>query len=146
MRRERWHPWRTAAALGLDVYVQRLPDDAMGWWDPDGATVYIDSRCTQAERRSTLAHELVHAERGDEPCATGWHEHKQERAVDAEAARRLIPLGDLVDALLWSRDEHELAWELWVDVAMVRARLQSLTPNEVQDIEERLEAAERGAA
>ena len=97
------------------------------------------------ERRSTLAHELIHAERGDESCCSSWHEGKQERAVDELAARALISLDRLAEALRWSLDEHELAEDLWVDVATVRTRLDRLSPTEKDYIEGRLWAAERGA-
>ncbi len=62
------------------------------------------------------------------------------------AARRLIPHEALIDALRWSLDEHELAEELWVDVATVLARLAGLTEQEKADIDKRLWAQEWGAA
>ena len=47
-----------------------------------------------------------------------------------EAARRLIPLDDLARALQWSAYLPEVAEELGVDVATLRARLCGLTPEE----------------
>lgn len=118
-----------------------------GWWDPDRRTIWVDPGLSQAERRSTIAHELVHAERGDESCAavSDWHEQKQERAVDQEAARRLITLEQLVDALLWTRDLGELAEELWVDVETLRTRLAHLHPAEKHYVRRRLAAVEHTA-
>lgn len=95
---------------------------------------------------ATAMHEAIHAERGDTPCATPWHEAKQELAVDIEAARRLIPIESLVDGLLWSTWEPELADVLDVDVETVRCRLKHLTEAETADIERRFAAKEEGAA
>jgi hypothetical protein len=65
--------------------------------------------------------------------------------VDDAAARRLITDEQLVDALLWARDERELADELWVDVQTVRARLTGLNEREKNAIEARI-AEREGAA
>jgi hypothetical protein len=62
--------------------------------------------------------------------------------VRAAAAKRLIPFEALVDAMVWSGDDHELADELWVDVATVRDRLASLTRRECEEITRRMERAE----
>src|SRR5687768_6775491 len=105
------HPWRAIASLtGVEVIVTRLDGDRWGYYDADENRIYIDSRLRQGERRSTLVHETVHVERGDAhiPCATDWHDRKQERAVDVEAARRLVPLAPLADALAWTTDEWEI--------------------------------------
>jgi Zn-dependent peptidase ImmA (M78 family) len=118
----------------------------MGAWDPDTGTIWIAHGLSQAERRSTVTHESVHAERGDEACCTEWHESKQERLVNEAAARRLIPTAKLVDALLWTLDESELAEDLWVDLDTVRTRLATLTAAEKADIDLRLRAAERNIA
>lgn len=117
--------------------------DEAGRYYHEHRTIALASDLTQAQRRSTLAHELVHAERGDVACCSGWHEGKQERRVERTAARRLISVDALVDALLWADDERELAEVLWVDVDTVRARLDGLTAVEKQTIEQRLWAAER---
>jgi hypothetical protein len=117
-------------------------DDA-GRYYHEHKAIAIAKDLTQAQRRSALAHELVHAERGDTACCSDWHAGKQERRVEGTAARRLISSERLVDALLWADDERELADVLWVDVEMVRARLAGLSESEKRDIEERLWAAER---
>lgn len=65
--------------------------------------------------------------------------------VDDLAARRLITLDDLLEAMVWSYDEHEVAVELWVDVGMVRARMRGLTDEESAELERRLYDRERSA-
>lgn len=95
---------------------------------------------TQAERRSALAHEISHLVSG--PAIVGYVE-QDERLVTARAARWLIPMDCLVEAMLWANDDYELADELWVDVFTVRARLASLTAAESAELERRMLAAER---
>lgn len=136
-----WHPWRA---------LSRRPDISLRWhaapgrlgsWCERTRTVTLHPGQSQAERRSSLSHEMIHAERGHAGPCTGT----VERQVDAEAARRLISDDALVDALLWSQDEHELAEELWCDVATVRARLADLTDAEKDTIERRIAAREDAA-
>lgn len=99
----------------------------LGRVDYSTATITLHPRLLQTERRSTLTHELVHLERGPGVCG---HEAREERAVEVEAARRLIDLAQLVDAVKWTDDVHELAFELWVDPDTVRIRLRSMPEHE----------------
>jgi cobalamin biosynthesis Mg chelatase CobN len=94
---------------------------------------------TLAERRSTIAHEVEHINRG--PPHAGY-ERREELAVCKATAERLITFEALVDAMVWSGDEYELAAELWVDVGTVRDRLRSLSPWESAEIIRRMEQAE----
>ncbi len=112
--------------------------DALAWWCPDAAEIVIDGRLPQAVRRCTLAHELVHAERGDAPCASTVLELRQERVVDRQAARRLIDVRALADTLAWAHDIDEAAEELWVDAATLRMRLADLDDAERAYVRRRL--------
>lgn len=140
----RYSPW---------AHVHRLPDvlvvlddleHADAYWEPDERVILLDRRLGQAERRCRLAHELAHLEAGDELCAHGPDAHRlggrQERRADALAARRLIPLDDLADALAWALHVGEVAEHLHVDGRTVRARLRSLTDAEKDYIERRIAA------
>jgi hypothetical protein len=135
------HPWRRFRHLVEWTlrWSDRLPLDVRGETDFDRKMVTLASGLTQAERRCTIAHETEHAVRGPVP---DFYWPREERAIDETVARRLITLDALVDALLWARDDHELAEELWVDVATVRARLASLTDEETAIVNCRLDAAE----
>lgn len=137
-----WNPWRAMRHLSHGtVRWGHLPAGVRGIAEHGGSVITLDPRQTQPERRCTLTHELIHLERGPVPsCPVAAA--REELAVEAEAARRLIPLDALIDALLWSYDEHELADELWVDLDMVRARLDNLTGEERAVIDERLWALE----
>ena len=136
-----WHPWR-ALAHRTDITVRWYATPGrLGSWCERTRTLTLHPGQGQAERRCTLTHELVHAELGHRGPCTG----SVERRVSAEAARRLIGDEELVEALLWSRDEQELSEELWVDVATVRTRLADLSDAEKADIDGRLWAREEAA-
>lgn len=96
---------------------------------------------TQAERRCTIAHETEHIMRGVVP---DWCWPREERAVDRAASRKLITIAALADALAWTQDPAEAAEELWVDVAMLLARLANLTEAEGRELSRRLDLIELG--
>lgn len=132
--RERpWSPWRYWRTRHPDVavYETELAGDLLGCVDVEGRRIWLDSRLTAAEKRSTLAHEFGHLERGSvcDPAA----ECTEEKAVEAWAANKLIDAHALARALQWSCRPDEIAEELWVDEHMVRARLRTLTDAE-QDL------------
>jgi hypothetical protein len=95
---------------------------------------------TQAQRRATLLHELEHLENG--PAVVGYIA-EDEMATRERAARWLIPIENLADALVWANDDYELAEELWVDLGTVRTRLSTLRPDETAVLNLRVDAAER---
>lgn len=131
----RWHPWRHARDDHAHVTINcqhRLYAGRMG--DTRGNTVCISASLSQAERRCTLTHELVHIERRGREHP---NHDKEERIVELEAARRLINLQQLVDAFVWLRHPTpgELAEELWVDGTTLLCRMENLEPIEVVEIE-----------
>lgn len=127
----RFHPWRA---------LRHQPEIELGWERMEGEDVGYSTSCpkrialaddlNQAERRSTLTHELIHHERGIP--AEGCNE-AEERVVDDLAARRLIALDDLVEAMVWHfgmGSEDEIAEHLWVDRDTLVTRLRNLTDYE----------------
>ncbi|WP_102140884.1 hypothetical protein [Mycobacterium hubeiense] len=134
-----WHPWRTLRDHHADVDVtcrHRLPDQIMGL--QRGARIWLCRTLTQAERRCTLTHELVHRERGPvptDPVAAA----REERIVDEIAARRLIALTALVNGIRWSRHPRELAEHLWVDEPTLNTRMATLDSIEVPELEHELD-------
>lgn len=104
-----------------------------GWYDAEQNVVVIRCGLSRAARRSTLAHELVHVEAG-ERYRPGWwrtvHEPVIEPRADEVAARRLITLDALIEAISQARDEDHAADLLVVDVDMLEARMRSLTDGE----------------
>lgn len=122
------HPWRGLRALaGWTLEFAPLPEGQTGETCYESRTITLTTGMTQAERRSTIAHEVIHAER---PEFLESLRDKEERWVAEEAARRLIRFDHLIDALRWARNLHELAEELWVDEDTVRVRLAYLHPSE----------------
>lgn len=107
-----------------------------------GRTLFDQSRILIApglhpwQERATYAHEAIHAHRGPVPP----HQvAREERRVNRETARRLIPLADLVRALQETQDAHVAAELLEVPVAVVWARLQGLHPAERHTVRRRLD-------
>lgn len=113
-----------------------LPEQVRGVYDVATHTVWLERRLTQRERRCTLEHELVHAERGDAPLADPVANAKQEQLVHREAARRLIPVEHLADALRWAIEARELAECLDVDLPTLQARLDALNTAEREHLEQ----------
>ena len=103
--------------------------------------IWMDPHQSQTERRCTIAHELAHIDLGHlNGCTSG-----EESAASQLAARRLIPLGRLADALLWSQDHGAISDALWVDISTLRARLDHLRPSEQHYIRGVLARREDGA-
>mgnify|MGYP000933421466 FL=1 len=84
----------------------------------------VNARLSRAEERCTLTHEIIHAERGPVPA---HHAAREERLVDAEAARRLIPLDALLEAVRWACCPAEAAEALGVDVPTLLTRVETAT-------------------
>lgn len=135
-----YHPWRRLRAL-TDIQVM--------WWRVPGTLgltngvdrIVLNPDQSQVERRCTLAHELAHIELGHRGGCVAKHESQARRL----AARRLIKVEHLADALLWSQNRHEVAEVLWVDVDTLDTRLAHLHPAERHYITQRLAAREEPA-
>ncbi len=101
-----WNPWRALRDRPHLTLKWGYIDGAIGLWDPTGAgraDVWLDARLGRVARRCVLAHELVHDERrggSDLPgMPDSWRSvvASDERAVDDEVARRLVPFDDLAE-------------------------------------------------
>jgi hypothetical protein len=102
-----------------------------GRWYDRLQTMLVRQGLTQAERRCVVAHEIRHMERGDTSCTPKVHH---------EAARDLISLEELADALVWCLGYEEVAEHLHVDARTARARINTLTQDEKDYIEGRIAA------
>jgi hypothetical protein len=123
-------------------------DSVRGWGDYRDGVIRVHTTLVQAEARCTLAHEIVHHEHRDDIlgyCGVGWLDTRLERQVHATAARRLIIVPELADALLWSDDPDEIAEQLVVDARTLYARVLDLEPAEYDDIHKRLGRGKRRA-
>jgi len=119
-----WHRLRDLVEWTLGWH----DDEDLGWCDYEAKTISLRRDLNQAERRSTVLHEVIHAERG---AALDTLEGREENRVRRQTARELIPdVRALGEALAWAEDLGEAADELWVDVATLRDRLRWLHPAE----------------
>lgn len=127
-----YDPWGEVPA-GWSVDFAVMPARGMCRWNR--RTILLDIKLSRIEERCTLAHELVHAERGPFPR---WATVREEVAVNAEAARRLIPLDALGEALAWSLHPAVAADELDVDPPTLEALLRDLAEAELEALHRRL--------
>lgn len=131
----RYSPWRHLRSLDHIELIWTDDDEILAGADAryfhTVNVIVMDKRLeTQAERRSVLCHEIAHALRGDLPTGSDVLDAKQEAHVAQWAARRLIELPALLDALRWALSSEEAADELWVSQELLQVRLDHLHPAE----------------
>lgn len=145
-----WADLHERPHICCDWHSVELPAGA-GWWLPDVLGIVLDRRLTQVERRCTLAHELRHVDNGDEQIAHIGPDgprlaRRQETRADRQAARLLIDLRALADALCAHPDAPALvADELDVTPDVLHCRLDSMGAAERERLVELLENQERAA-
>jgi hypothetical protein len=123
-----YDPWEALRDFPAVVVVETdLPPGRRGQVQFSTRVISLARGLAEVERTCTLAHELVHLERGP---VMHRQTVREERTVAAIAARRLVPLEVLAEAFRWSSDVHEVADELGVDARTVRVRVASLTADE----------------
>jgi Zn-dependent peptidase ImmA (M78 family) len=127
----RYDPWLDLAENWpeIEVHVQPLGGQLLGVLRYP--VIVLRAGTSAAQRRCTLAHELVHLERGVRDC--GPWAAREELHVHREAARRLIGPDDLFRAvreLGGGTDLATLARALDVDAETARLRLELVTPAE----------------
>lgn len=135
------NPWRRLSKL---AHIDLIWHDGgpMGLTDHAAGTISLQRGLTRAERRSTLAHELMHVQRGptlDDPALV----EREELRVERESARWLLPdVRPIGEALAWAYDLDEAAAELGVDARTLWVRLHYAHPTERGYLRRRLEHAE----
>jgi hypothetical protein len=135
-------PWRSIDAH-QDLLVTFDPVARLmggGFQVADGPRSYIvvDPDLDEAARRAVLTHELIHHERGGGPARSEWSSgrdglvSRDERQVEAEVARRLVPDDELV-ALIHERlavdegvDRAEVAVQFCVPLDVAELALRQL--------------------
>ena len=127
------HPWRTLRSLPTEIIWTSDPELLGGRkaaWYPALDVITMSPHLTQVERRCSLAHELGHRHAADHPTGRDDYDATQEAAADQWAARFLIPLDALADALRWATCPDEAADELWVTRHTLDVRLATLDTTE----------------
>ncbi|WP_422934946.1 ImmA/IrrE family metallo-endopeptidase [Sinomonas sp. P47F7] len=113
----------------ISLFFVTFPDGLLGCTD-GMSRIWLDKRLNSIEQRCTAMHELIHIENGH----TGCQGARVERRVREEAARRLIPLDQLAEALAWTQSPAELADELHVTQQVIGDRLDGLTGSEREQL------------
>ncbi len=122
-----YNPWDAAEELELHIRYGPLRD-SWAWWVPAHRLIVMADRLTQVQERCALAHEVEHARNKDTECRNASLispvlARRQEIRADEGAARKLIPVVDLEEALVWATSREEAAHELGVTEHMLRVRL-----------------------
>lgn len=127
------NPWRRAADDWPHIQIVRrdLGDRTRRgetrWLNGEPIAIALHTCLNQRERRSTLAHELEHLDRG-QPCGT--LRAAIEARVRAATARYLIPDVEHLGRTLSIYDLRQAAVELWVTYPVLIDRLNHLSDAE----------------
>lgn len=122
----RYDPWRHLAEQFPWVRVElgKLRPGRMGEWR-NADVIVLAYYLAPNEARCTLAHELVHVERGAPPKDPELAA-AEEKVVDEIAARRLITLTELRAVMQMGRS-YQMGAALHVDVGTLLTRMETLT-------------------
>lgn len=123
-----YDPWRQLATDWPEIEVRHEPLTGRLLGELRYPVIVLRRDSSPAQQRCTLAHELVHLERGILDCGP-WLD-REERTVELVAARRLITPRQLVTAVRELGDDADLrrlAVALEVDRQTLRTRLDALS-------------------
>lgn len=137
-----YSPWSHLGRLAHIKLVWECLEEDLSLYRHDKLEIVLDPRYPPRHLRSSLAHEIVHAERGDVPTGDHVMDARQELIVNKEAARRLISIRALADVLAWTDCVVQAAEELRVDVDTLRTRLAHLHPAERHHLSRQMEGCE----
>jgi hypothetical protein len=142
-----YDPWRDLRENWpeIETVVVPMPGRLLG--ELRYPVIALRAGTSAAQRRCTLAHEIVHLERGVLDC--GPWAALEELRVHSAAAARLVRLPDLARALAelgGDADVGGLAHALDVDRQTLQLRLARLTTGERRWLRVRLDAAHRWSA
>lgn len=126
-----YNPYQHAYELKVTIRWSKLPPDIRGYYDHATRTIWLREDLTVRVANCVLAHEIVHAEFGDDmdSIPDTWQE-KVERRCDKIAAQRLIAYPQLVDAIKLSDDPRVWCAELNIMPWVLENYLADLTPQE----------------
>ena len=116
-----YDPYTHAHALGVDIIWGTPGQGILGRYDHASRTIILREGMLTRQERSVLAHELVHATRGDEHDAwDALYSARRERACDLKAAENLIDPVILRRAAAFYPDNlSALAYELDVTAELL---------------------------
>lgn len=146
----RWSPWAELRRYP-DIWVHRCRlSEGLGWWCPGERMILVDERLDGCQTRCVVAHELGHAVLGHgwspDFADVDWLARRQERQADQWAARRLVTVDALAEALVAHPDDRAAAaCFLDVTVDVLADRLAAVDDAERAVIRARCAALESAA-
>lgn len=137
---EQWTLWTRIA----------LPRGEQGRWYEGCQVMLLDRGLGRVGRRCTAAHEVEHALVGDTGCdgtkSDDWFTIKAENRAIARAARKLIPLDALIEALrVYEGDDNAVIDFLDVDQEALDVRRETLQPEERHHVRQQMARGEQSA-
>lgn len=140
--RNTYSPWEELASLPhIELRREPIGWGRLGEYIHHLSIIRLEPSMPRRQARAVLCHELRHAEFEDVTTSCGKTNRWQEARADAAAARLLIDVHDLADALLiYEHNLQAVAVALRVSVDCVETRLHRLHPSERHLITRRLEA------
>lgn len=135
-----YSPWAELASLPHLILKREPPAlGRLGEYVHDRHLIRLHPEMPRRQARSVLCHELRHHEFGDIGTSCGKTTAMQERRADANAARLLVDVYDLADAMvIHARHASACAVELRVSLDVVQTRVRLLHPAERAYIKRRL--------
>lgn len=136
-----YSPWEELAALAHIELVWEPLAGRKGEYRHWRQEIALDPGMRRNQARSVLCHEIRHAVACDilTDCSRG--NLRQEQRADRDAARLLVDVHDLGDAVAAHGEHHPtLARELSVSLHIVRTRLANLHPSELHYLRGRQDA------
>lgn len=124
-----YNPGRDAAERYPDWVIRHRP---LGGVIPEvmctkRKVILIETAHNWPEKRCSLAHAVAHLDLEHQAELQGsTFERWMEREANGLAALRLIPIRTLASVLCWTRDRHEIAHELQVDLPTLEIRRANL--------------------
>lgn len=130
--RNTYSPWEELASLPhLELRREPIGFGRLGEYIHHLSLIRLEPTMPRRQARAVLCHELRHHEFGDLATTCGQTTRWQEARADAGAARLLIDVNDLADALLvHEQNLQAAAVALRVSCHMVEIRLHRLHPAE----------------
>ena len=127
-----YSPWEELASLPhIELRRESPGEGRLGEYIHHLSLIRIDPRMPRRQARSVLCHELRHVQFEDVVTACEFTNQRQEARADSNAARLLIDIRDLGEALhQHGENRPAVAVELRVSQAILDVRLSRLHPSE----------------
>lgn len=138
--RNTYSPWEELAGMPDVTLEWHKLANRLGEYVHAERKIRLDPRLPRRQQRAVLCHELRHAAAGHWLTACSRVNLRQEHEANNNAARLLIDVHDLGDALVLHHQHlSATAVELRVSDALLQVRLENLHPSEIHFLRRRFE-------